>query len=459
MAIAGLQDSRLQLGLVLGRKYQLLTELGSGGFGRVYLARHLSLGSSVAIKVGRSWSRNEALLNEARVAARLASPYSVRVYDVGACPSGAPYIVMEHLNGQPLQEYLMHVGPVPTEQALSWCLNVCEALAEAHGEGLVHCDIKPSNLFLVNTPAGEQIVRLTDFGLAKRLCDQPDTCSGASELAGTPAYMSPERLRSGVATVASDVWSLGIVLFEMLTGTRPFIGRTPQELIAAITLDSAPNATSVMPQLPAVLDVIIGRCLRKHAEERYTSVQEVARALELVLSDIQSTRVNWVTEHKRTKVDALATESLTLKFAVPPRSSRFVWLGAGAMVIALGVFGLWRLRTVTAGSAVTEAPQRSHSNMPEPNNDEPVDTRVERGGDLVSMGEVYSQQAEMPMSPPGSTLLEMARPSSERVTQLKSESFSASHKRSSSRTSTDSVFDQKRRGGNVAPDFILEPDF
>lgn len=461
MVGTGLQDSRLQLGLILGRKYQLLAELGSGGFGRVYLARHLSLGSSVAIKVGRSTSRNEALLNEARVAARLASPYSVRIYDVGACPSGAPYIVMERLNGQPLQDYLLHVGPVPTEQALGWCLNVCEALAEAHGNGLVHCDIKPSNLFLVQTPSGEQIVRLTDFGLAKQLTDELDPCSHPGELAGTPAYMSPERLRLGRATVASDVWSLGIVLFEMLTGKRPFSGRNPREIAAAIALEPAPNATSVMPELPGVVDVIIGRCLRKRPEERYPSVRDLAGALELALGEVQSTGVHWVTDHRSLRAEAPATESLTLRFAAASRSASLVWYGAASTVVVLGAVGLWRLVTSTGDNShpLTEGPQTLLSNTSGQAPDSVGVTGVERSLDRPSRSTLPLQQAQAPSPPLPSTLQGAARTSSQQVSKSKRKAAGGTNRRPSAPSKPGLAFEQRPRGTHVAPDFILEPDF
>src|SRR6187399_1797283 len=160
---------QLQPGQVINRKYQIAEELGSGGFGCVYAAKNLNLGTRVAIKLRREPGPDARLWREAQLAATLRSPYSVRVFDVDRLEDGTPYIVMEFLEGETLREYLRYSGRAPIERAVHWTLQICAALREAHAAGLVHRDIKPSNLFLVGSGPLEAHIKLVDFGLAKNL--------------------------------------------------------------------------------------------------------------------------------------------------------------------------------------------------------------------------------------------------------------------------------------------------
>ncbi len=278
-------DSHYQLGTVLCDKYKLLEELGAGGFGRVYLAQHVHLGTKVALKVGHSKDNPSALVKEARLAAGLSSPHSVRIFDVDKAADGRPYIVMEYLQGCTLREYLAQKGHVSPAMTVRWGLEICAALSEAHLRGLIHRDIKPSNLFLVPTWTGQLHVKLVDFGLAKTLDNNEDSATDSGVVAGTPAYMAPERLRSNETTAATDIWSLGVVLFEMLTRTTPFEGRTNTAMLAAIIADPPRSPGDLRPGLPANLEAVIIRCLRKCPNERYTTVERVAEALSACLED------------------------------------------------------------------------------------------------------------------------------------------------------------------------------
>jgi serine/threonine protein kinase len=270
--------------MLLGGKYQLEAELGAGGFGRVFYARHLQLGSPVAIKVGHSSTKQDALLREARAAAALTSPHSVRIYDVDEA-LGTPYIVMEYLEGCTLRTYLRQQKRVSPRLAVTWCLQVCVALEEAHDRGLAHCDIKPANLFLVPTRGGEYFVKLLDFGLSKTLRVDDTSELERVPAAGTPAYIPPERLLFGQADVSGDVWSLGVVLFEMLTGERPFLGPTTQDLLLTIASEPPRSLRDLAPELSATLNGIVQRCLRKNVSERYESVSALASALRTALSE------------------------------------------------------------------------------------------------------------------------------------------------------------------------------
>lgn len=278
-------DSQYQLDSLLCGKYRLLEELGAGGFGRVYLAQHVHLGTKVALKVGHSKGNPSALVKEARLAAGLSSPHSVRIFDVDKAADGRPYIVMEYLQGCTLRDYLAHEGHVSPAVTIRWGLEICAALGEAHVRGLIHRDIKPSNLFLVPTWTGQLHVKLVDFGLAKTLDNTEDSATDSGVVAGTPAYMAPERLRSNETTAATDIWSLGVVLFEMLTRTTPFEGRTNTAMLAAIIADPPRSPSEFRPDLPANLEAVVIRCLRKCPSERYATVERVAEALAACLED------------------------------------------------------------------------------------------------------------------------------------------------------------------------------
>jgi serine/threonine protein kinase len=218
------KQQSLAPGMVLLGKYRIDGELGAGGFGRVYAARHLELERDVAIKLS-SVAVSARFLREAICAGKLRGPHTVRIYDVDRLVGGAPFIVMEHLRGRSLKEHLEHARTVPLAQALRWTLQACEALDEAHGLGLIHRDVKPSNLFLVDDSNDAPLLKLVDFGLAKPWGVADDDLTARGLLLGSPAYMSPEQVRSGALDPRTDLWSLGVVLFEMLSGVRPFQGR------------------------------------------------------------------------------------------------------------------------------------------------------------------------------------------------------------------------------------------
>jgi serine/threonine-protein kinase len=184
------------LGVVLSDRYRLLRRLGQGGFATVYAATNIALGTEVAIKVSRRSGDDALVMREAKAAAQLRSPYSVRVFDLGRLHDGALYIVMESLQGRSLRQYLQEVGPLTVSRAASWLVQVCAALREAHALGLVHRDIKPSNLFVVEGPHVTPHVKLLDFGLAKQAeSAKANNLTESGVLVGSPLYMAPEYAR------------------------------------------------------------------------------------------------------------------------------------------------------------------------------------------------------------------------------------------------------------------------
>lgn len=269
----------------VGGKYRLLAEIGSGGFGRVFAAENENLQQPVAIKMLLEPGPSDHLWREARAAARLRGPHCVRVFDVDRLSCGSPYVVMELLAGMSLKEYLHREGPIAPELAVRWARQLCSALREAHSAQLIHSDIKPSNVF-VESVDGRARVKLVDFGLAtKPAASDDDSQASRGVVRGSPAYMSPEQVRGGAVSFASDIWSLGVVLYEMLSGRRPFGGKRSTALFAAIAADPPVALSAVAPNLPPPLVDIVHRCLRKAPNERFGSVSELDVALAQIGGD------------------------------------------------------------------------------------------------------------------------------------------------------------------------------
>lgn len=283
-------------GTILGDKYRIDGLLGVGGMGVVQSATHLVLGSPVAIKVVRDeLARHEAvvarLIFEARAAASLHSVHIVRVLDVARLPSGAPYIVMEHLRGKDLSRVLQERGRLPMREAIGYVLQACEGLAEAHALRIIHRDLKPENLFLARTPEGVTL-KILDFGISKevgpgaRRGGNRPTLSREGVGAGSPSYMAPEQMRAApTLDERADLWSLGAILFELLTGRCPFEAETAAALACKVMVEDPPFLLGLMPDPPAALEDIVRRCLQKNPDDRFANVNELSGALRRFLVD------------------------------------------------------------------------------------------------------------------------------------------------------------------------------
>jgi serine/threonine protein kinase len=275
------------VGSVIAGKYRVESRIGEGGMGIVFAARHLDLGTRVAIKLLRDSARREdeaRFLREARAAAQLDSEHVVRVLDVGRLDERTPYIVMEYLEGEDLARRL-DGGSLGVEEAVGAVLEACEALAQAHLAGIVHRDIKPSNLFVATRKDGTRAVKVLDFGISKILRplegdEGSISMTEARSVVGSAAYMSPEQLRSAKGVDArTDIWSLGVVLYELLCGGRPFEGKSAAAIGAAIATVSPASLSARASHVPRDLERVIGRCLEKNPDERYANVEKLARAL------------------------------------------------------------------------------------------------------------------------------------------------------------------------------------
>jgi serine/threonine-protein kinase len=273
---------------VLADKYRIERELGRGGMGVVLSATHLQLEERVAIKfllpeLAHDPAIVARFLREGRAAIKIRSEHVVRVRDVATLPGGTPYLVMEHLQGKNFEELLEDKGRLPPDLAVDHILQATEALAEAHALGMVHRDLKPANLFLAHRADGSPSVKVLDFGITK-VTDAPDIVNldstKASIVMGSPRYMSPEQMRSlRTIDARADIWALGVILHELITGIPPFDGATMPDLLAAILQDPPPTLRQHRPDAPHGLEAIVARCLEKDPAARYDDVAELAEAL------------------------------------------------------------------------------------------------------------------------------------------------------------------------------------
>jgi len=274
----------LNTGDVLEGKYRIERKLGEGGMGVVFAATHLVLDQPVALKLLRAEVAShpdvaERFQREARAAAMIKSEHVARVLDVGALPSGEPFMVMEYLEGEDLERVLEGRGPLGPEAAALAVLEACHPLAEAHARGIVHRDLKPANLFLSRQPGGRTVLKVLDFGISKAQNDARKL-TATSVIMGTPHYMSPEQIRSaGEVDARSDVWALGVILYELVSGALPFSGDNAPSIIAAISMDGARPLAEVAPEAPEGLARICEKCLFKDRSYRYADVGALARAL------------------------------------------------------------------------------------------------------------------------------------------------------------------------------------
>jgi serine/threonine-protein kinase len=406
-------------GQTLANKYRVERVIGTGGMGVVVVARHVHVGERVAIKVLRP---DVALgpvavarfLREARAAMRLRSEHVVRVFDADLLSGSVPYIVMEYLAGRDLARELEAQGPLPVGVAVELVLQACEAVAEAHAAGIVHRDLKPANLFLTRGPDGSPTIKLLDFGVSKFdvfESDEADAPSrrdgaapgsrdapaltGATAALGSPRYMAPEQIVSSRRVDArADVWALGTILYECLTGRTPFEGDSVASLKQAILGSEAPRVGALRPGVPASLEESIMRCLRKQREERFGDVAEFAGAIAEVAppgAQASIARVRRILHRERADGEAAeprsedlelpagrATLATTGVLGAKPRTARALpsaqWLWGFAFA-ALASAATWVATPARSGaprpapsqpSALPPAPPPPPSSPPEP---------------------------------------------------------------------------------------------
>jgi serine/threonine protein kinase len=331
-------------GDVIADKYRVERVLGIGGMGVVVLVTHIQLGEPYAIKcllpTGASDAETvERFMREARAAVRIKSEHIARVSDVGQLPNGSPYILMEYLVGRDLADVLREQGPLSIRDAVEYVLQACTGIAEAHALGIVHRDLKPSNLFLTQRLDGAALVKVLDFGISKAMGDagpHKPSLTQTSSVFGSPAYMSPEQIRSAKnVDFRTDIWALGVILYELLTADLPFMAETAGGLLSAIAADEPHRLRARRPDVTEELDAVVRRCLEKKTQQRFQTVSELATALEPFRAGDSLVSVGRI----RRLSGAPSPSNRHVHLAAPPSSSRV--LGSASVDVGAATDKAW----------------------------------------------------------------------------------------------------------------------
>jgi len=278
---------RQLIGRVIGDKYGVTGLIGEGGMGAVYEAEHLAIGRLVAVKVlhPKHSQKKEAisrLQHEARVVGTIGHPNICEIYDMGRLDDGTPYLVMERLHGETLAERIQRDGAVPFQDLIDIIVQVLSALIAAHDKGIIHRDLKPDNIFLSQRPGMLPIAKLLDFGISKAqtVDDTAMHLTRTGMVMGTPYYMAPEQAR-GDRTLDQrvDLWAVGVILYEALTGRRPFLARNYNALLVQILTSRHRAVAELQPTIPGAVSQLVDKALSKMREDRYQSAAEFQEAL------------------------------------------------------------------------------------------------------------------------------------------------------------------------------------
>jgi serine/threonine-protein kinase len=359
-----------RVGQLLDRKYRIVRLLGEGGMGCVYEARHELIGRRIAIKfLHPDLALHSDILmrfrREAQAAGALESENIAAVTDFGESEDGAPYIVMEFLVGEDLAKLLQRTGPLPIERVIDVTLQACRGLAAAHDQGIVHRDLKPENLFVLRHGDGTDLIKVLDFGIAK--LQRPDAASSTRTGAamGTPYYMPREQARGQKDLDArADVYALGVIMYELLSGQKPYVGDGYNEILFRILTTTPPSLARLRPELPAALVSLVERAMAPEPAERIASVRELSTALTELLPRVGTLPAAPAPAGTSAVAPAASTPSLTAPGAattLPVPTKRSSWGAftlAGAVVLAgLGSVA-WRARRAEPVPAPRDAAAR-----------------------------------------------------------------------------------------------------
>jgi serine/threonine-protein kinase len=280
----GPREDEILEGEILAGKYRAERVLGSGAMGVVVRVTHVATSQVLALKylrpsVARDPQATARFLREAEAAGRIQNPHVVRISDVGTVASGVPYLVMEYLEGVTLEARLKAGPPLDVATACDFALQACEGLAAAHATGVIHRDIKPANLTLCPREEQSELLKILDFGVSK-IVDETQGLTRTQTALGSPLYMSPEQMRSARnADARADQWSLGAVIYRMLTGKLPFYASSLPRVCILVMEGSFAPINTLCPDLPTPLVDAVERCLKVEPNERHADVADLAQAL------------------------------------------------------------------------------------------------------------------------------------------------------------------------------------
>jgi serine/threonine protein kinase len=371
------------IGQLLGGRYRILRKIGEGGMGIVYEAEHVVIEKRVGLKVLREDFSSrpdvvERFRQEAKSASRIGHEHIIDISDFGETPTGACFFVMELLQGHDLAEELSRKGRLSPRRTVNLALQCARALGAAHAKGIVHRDMKPENIFLVTRDTGEDFIKIVDFGIAKMSDIETDGEPGrkltkTGMIFGTPEYMSPEQASGKKLDHRVDIYALGVIMYELLTGRVPFMADTFMGVLTQHVFEAPPPLRSMYPQLavPPELELIVYKALAKDPDERFQSMEEMAAALAQVLALAPDaplsappppgtvTHPGQLPGPLSAPAPRLPAPSPAAAFSAKPGTSsvRFAVWGAGLVLLSGAVAGLWLLRerSEQSGASAQEA--------------------------------------------------------------------------------------------------------